>query len=302
MHGADEHASPIAAAPMLGAARRRHDVERRRQARALALLTVGLIGLASLPLMAPAVRLDWRAQWLVGILIGGVAAFGAFLLYGEDEPRGVPIDSLVTPGLVAVAVYAGIPAAVWLGVHPAFALAAVLLGGTVLLRAAIDAELPFVRLGGLPAAGDRRIVEGFLLGAAFLMFIGVASTLPGGWPLPELDRPGQIPVDSAVTLGLADATIAFFVGYRLTALAGPSAAIGWASGTYAVIIGIAAVAFRWLAIPGLMGPALLAVVLYLRTIVRTGAAPPERHTRWPFEALILGLVVVAAVVYQLLRG
>ncbi len=300
MPGANEQVSPIAPVPMPGAARRSHEAEQRRQARGLALLTMGLIGLASLPLMAPSVALDWRAQWLIAVLVGGAAAFGAFQLYGEDEPRGVPIDSLVTPGLVAVAVYAAIPAAVWLGVHPAFALAAVLTGGTVLFRTTIDAELPFVRLGGLPAAGDRRVVEGLLLGAAFLMFIGVAATLPGGWPLPELDAPGEFLVDSAVAMGLADATIAFFVGYRLTTMAGPPAAVGWASGTYAVVIGIASVAFRWLAIPGLMGPALLAVVLYLRTIVRTGAAPPERHTRWPFEALMLGLVVVAVVVYQLL--
>jgi len=300
MPGADEQVSPIAAVPVPGAARRSHEVERRRQARALVLLTMALIGLASLPLLAPSVALDWRAQWLVAVLVGGAAAFGAFQLYGEDEPRGVPIESLVTPGLVAVAVYAAIPAAVWLGVHPAFALAATLAGGTVLLRTAIHAELPFVRLGGLPAAGDRRVVEGLLLGAAFLMFIGVAATLPGGWPLPELDAPGEILVDTAVAMGLADATIAFSVGYRLTAMAGPATAVGWTSGTYAVIVGSASVAFRWLAIPGLMGPALLAVVLYLRTIVPIGAAPPERHERWPFEALILGLAVVAVVVYQLL--
>jgi len=296
----DDQASLTGAVPAVGEARRRHEAERRREARALALLTMGLIGLASLPLMAPSVALDWRAQWLVGVLVGAAAAFGAFQLYGEDEPRGVPVESLITPGLVAVAVYAAIPAAVWLGVHPAFALAAALTGGAVLLRTAIDAELPFVRLAGLPAAGDRRIIDGLLLGAAFLVFVGVAATLPGGWPLPELDAPGELPVELAVAIGLADATIAFLVGYRLTAMAGPAAAVGWASGTYAVIIGVASVAFRWLAIPGLMGPALLAVVLYLRSIVRTRAAPPDRHTRWPFEALILGLVVVAVVVYQLL--
>ena len=226
--------------------------------------------------------------------------FGAFQIYGEEEPRGVPVESLITPGLVSVAVYAAVPAAVWLGVPPAFALAAAIAGGSVIVRTAIDAELPFVRLGGLLAAGDRRIVEGLVLGAAFLLFIGVAATLPGGWPLPELDRAGAPLADSVVVMGLADAAIAFFVGYRLTAMAGPVPTVGWASGTYAVLIGVAAVFFRWLAIPGLMGPALLAVVLYLRSVVRTRAAPPDRTARWPLEALLLALVIVAVVVYQLL--
>jgi len=277
-----------------------HEPVRRRQGRTLTLLTIGFIGLASLPLAAPSVEMDWRAQWLVAVLVGGAAAYGAFQLYGEDEPRGVPIESLITPALVAVAVYAAIPAAVWMGTHPAFAIVAALVGGAVLLRTAIDAELPFVRLGDLPVARDRRVVEGLLFGAAFLVFVGVAATLPGGWPLPELDVPGEILVDLTLTMGLADAAIAFLVGYRLTAMVGPAPAVGWASGTYAVVIGAASVAFRWLAVPGLMGPALLAVVLYLSTIARTRAAPPDLHTRWPFEALILGLAVVAVVVYQLL--
>jgi hypothetical protein len=296
----DQFSATRVAAHAPGGVRRSHEAERRRQARILAILVVGLIGLGSLPLLAPSVAIDWRGQWLYAILVGVAAAFGAFQLYGEDEPRGVPIESLITPGLVAVAVYAAIPAAVWLGVHPAFALVAAVAGGGVALRTAIDAELPFVRLGGLPAAGDRRIVEGLLLGSAFLLFIGVAASLPGGWPLPELDRPGEPLVESAVAMGFADAAIAFFVGYRLSAMGGPALGVGWASGTYGVLIGVAAVFFRWLAIPGLMGPALLAVALYLRSVLRMRAGPPERSARWPFEALVLGLVIVAVVVYQLL--
>ena len=273
---------------------------RRRRARTLALLTIGLIGFASLPLMAPSAAMDWRAQWLVAVLVGGAAAFGAFQLHGADEPRGVPIESLITPALVAVAIYAAIPAAVWLGMHPAFATVAALIGGIVLLQTAIDAERPFVRLGDLPAERDRRVVEGLLLGAAFLVFVGIAATLPGGWPLPELDVTGDVPVDSVVTIGLADAAIALLAGYRLTAMAGPGQGLGWVSGTYAVVIGAASVALRWLAVPGLMGPALLVVLLYLIMITRTRASAPGLHGRWPFEALILGLAVVAVVVFQLL--
>lgn len=296
----DQFLAARAAAHGAGAVRRSHEAERRRQARVLAILVVGLVGLGSLPLLAPSVAIDWRGQWLFAILVGVAGAFGAFQLYGEDEPRGVPIESLITPGLAAVAVYAAIPAAVWLGVHPAFALVGAVAGGAVVLRTAIDAELPFVRLGGLPAVGDRRIVEALLLGAAFLLFIGVAASLPGGWPLPELDRPGEPLTESAVAMGFADAAIAVLVGYRLSALGGPALGVGWASGTYGVLIGVAAVFFRWLAIPGLMGPALLAVVLYLRSVLRTRAMPPERSARWPLEALVLALVVVVVVVYQLL--
>jgi hypothetical protein len=251
--------------------------------------------------MAPSATLDWRAQWIVGLLVAVGAAFGGFQIFGEEEPRGVPIESLITPGLVALAIYAAVPAAVWVGVHPAFALPAAVAVGLVLVRTALDAETPFVRIGGVTAAGDRRTIEALLLGAAFLCFIGVAATLPGGWPLPELNHPGGPLPDSVVAMGFADALIAFVVGYRLTALHGNVSAVGWASGTYGVLLGAAAVLFRWLAIPGVMGPALLAVVLYLRSILRLRAAPPDRSTRWQLEAVVLALVVVAVVVYQLLR-
>ena len=272
----------------------------RPRARLLALLTMGMVALGSAPLLAPGAMIDWRGQWVVALLIAVGVAFGAFQLFGEEEPRGVPLESLITPALVAVAAYAIVPSAVWLGVHPAFALVGALVAGAIVLRAALDAELPFVRLGGITGAGDRRTVEALLLGAAFLIFIGVAATLPGGWPLPELDRPLAPLTPPVVALGAADAAVAFFVGYRLSVLSGPALAVGWASGTYAVLVGIAAVAFRWLAVPGLMGPAVLAVVLYLRAVLRTGSAPPDRSTRWPLEALVLALVVVAAVAYQLL--
>jgi hypothetical protein len=283
------------------AARRVDQAERRRETRLLAVLTMGLVAVASLPLLAPSATLDWRAQWLVGLLVAAGTAFGAFQIFGEEEPRGVPIDSLITPGLVALAIYAAVPAAVWLGVHPVLALPAAVAVGLVLVRTALDAELPFVRLGGVTAAGDRRTVEALLLGAAFLCFIGVAATVPGGWPLPELNHPGDPLTDSVIPMGVADAAIAFFVGYRLTALSGPVNAVGWASGTYGVLLGVAAVLFRWLAIPGLMGPALLAVVLYLRSIVRLRFAPPDRSARWQLEAVVLSLVIVAVIVYQLLR-
>lgn len=270
------------------------------QVRLLAFLTVAVVAVGSAPLLAPGAAPDWRAQWIVAALIAGGVAFGAFQLFAEEEPRGVPLESLVTPALVAVAVYGIVPTAVWLGVHPAFALVGALVVGVIVVRAALDAELPFVRLGGMTTAGDRRTVEALSLGAAFLIFIGIAATLPGAWPLPELDRPLATPTASIIVLGLADATVALFVGYRLTVLAGPAPAVGWASGTYGVVVGIAAVVFRWLAIPGLMGPAVLAVVLYLRAVLRTASGPPDRSTRWPLEAAVLALVVVAAVAYQLL--
>jgi hypothetical protein len=171
----------------------------------------------------------------------------------------------------------------------------------IAVRYAVDAELPFVRLGGLPAEGDRRAIEGLLLGAAFLVFAGIAATLPGGWPLPELERPAGPLTGTALGLGLADAAIATFVGYRMTAMGGPAPALGWASGTYGVLVGAAALLFRWLAIPGLMGPALLAVVLYLRSVLRGRPSGGTGTTRWPVEALLLAVVVVAVVGYQLLR-
>lgn len=261
---------------------------------------MALVVLGSLPLVAASADVDWRAQWVFAVFVAVGAGFGVFQFYGDEEPRGVPIESLVTPALVAAAIYAAIPAATWLGLHPGLAIVVAVVVGAVLLRTAVDAELPFVRLGGITTAGDRRTIEALLLAAAFLLFIGVAATIPGGWPLPELDRPGQPALEPAVAIGLADAVIALLVGYRLTALTVPVQNVGWASGTYGVLIGVAAVAFRWLAIPGLLGPALLAAVLYLRSILRSRSAPPDRSARWPLEALALAIVVVAVVAYQVL--
>lgn len=272
----------------------------RRRSTRLVWLVLAVVALGSLPVVAPAAAIDWRAQWVTGVLIAAATAFGAFHLYAETEPRGVPVESLVTPALVAVAIYASVPASVWLGVHPALALTAALVLGAVLVRGALDTESHFVRIGGLPSANDRRNAEAFVLGAAFLVFIGVAATLPGGWALPEIDAPGEPPVDATAILGLADAVIAILAGFRLTALTGPPGGVGWASGSYGVVVGMAAILFRWLAVPGLMGPALLAVVLYLRTIVPVPGAAADRAARRPLEALILGVAVIVVVLYQLL--
>lgn len=272
----------------------------RSEARALAILVIGLVAIGSLPLLALGPPIDWPSRWLVAVLIGGATAFGAFHLFAREEPRGVPVETLVTPALTSVALYGAVPVAASLDVHPALALAVALAGGVFLLEIALEAEVPFVRLGVPSTAGDRRIVETLLMAAAFVLFTAVAATLPGEWARVEVDRPGEPLGEFAVATGLADAAVAFLVGYRLTLLAAPDApAAGWAGGSYAVLLGIAAVVFRWLALPGLLGAALLTLVLHLRSIVPTAASPPDAAARWRLEALVAALVILLVVGYRL---
>jgi hypothetical protein len=276
------------------------EAARRAAVTRLVWLVLAVVAIASLPVVAPGAVVDWRAQWVAGALIAVATATGAFHLFAQAEPRGVPVESLITPPLVAVAIFASVPASVWLGFHPALALTVALVVGVFVMRGALETELHFVRIGGLPTSDDRRNVEAFALGAAFLVFIGVAATLPGGWVLAEIEAPGDPPLEAAALLGLADAAIAGLAGYRLTALRGPHAAIGWASGSYGVVVGLAAILFRWLAVPGLMAPAVLAVVLYLRAIVPLPGTAADPSARRPLEAIVLALAVIVAVAWQLL--
>lgn len=280
-------------------ARHGGEAARQRHVRAIVWLALAVVTIGSLPLLAPGAEVDWPGQWLVAVLVAGATAFGAFKSYGELEPRGVPIETLMTPALVAAAVYAAVPVAAWLGLDPALALPIALVVGALFLRTALDAELTFLRIAAVPAARDRRVVEALLIAAAFLLFLGVAATLPGGWALPGIDTPGEPLTDSAVALGVADAAVAFLVGYRLTALASPDGrSIGWASGVYAVLVGIASVIFRWLAIPGLMGPALLVLVLYLWSIVQLRTIAADGAVRRPLEIVALVLAGLIVILYQ----
>jgi hypothetical protein len=104
-------------------------------------------------------------------------------------------------------------------------------------------------------------------------------------------------------LAVLDGLIAFLLGYRLTALRAPDLIEAtWAAGTYAVAVGVAAALLRALALPQLLGPAILAGVFYLWSAYRAAPGAERRSSGWIWEYLVLIVALVGVVLWnQLVR-
>jgi hypothetical protein len=109
-----------------------------------------------------------------------------------------------------------------------------------------------------------------------------------GAPLPEPDL---------LVLATGDAVIAFLLGYRAAALRVSNARDAlWSAATYAAAIAIGAAAVRFLEIPRLLGPALLALTFYLWDAFHGAAPARRRDPRWLWQTLLLvalGMAVIA---------
>jgi len=241
--------------------------------------------------------LDGAAFWLTALGLGIATAFASFSYLLEFEPRGVPIESLAAPTVAAFgALSAGHLVGVgWLAI-PVLAGC----GGLVGLSLALERRL----LGPNDAVAARRrnqLVQLTLL-LAFVAFAGVAGAIPGGLaesspgvPAPPLNEGGLL------QLALADAVVAFLLGYRLSAMRAPTVReAAWAAGTFAVIIAVAAAALRALAIPRLLGPAVLAVVFYLWSAYRAAPGSERRSASWLWEYGILALAAVLVIAWNVL--
>src|SRR5439155_868032 len=134
--------------------------------------------------------------------------------------------------------------------------------------------------------GLSRLLDGPLLG------LGGAEQ---GQPITE---------SGIVTIALADALVAWLLGYRFAAirLSGARDAL-WAAGTYAAAIAVAAGLLRVVAIPRLASPALLTLVFYLWDTVRGSAPSLRRDPRFLWQSVLLAILAVAVVAWNLgLRG
>jgi hypothetical protein len=237
--------------------------------------------------------------WIGGAVLGAVTAFGALMVLAGRDPRGVPIESLAMP---AVAAIGAIGAAHLAGISGTAILA--LAAGAALLAASLALE---VRLLDPPRSADPRNPSLVLLLAlvlAFVAFTGTAGAIPGAFVEPPLSAGAQgppLPVRDLALLAAGDAIVAFLLGYRLTALRVTRMRdVVWAAGTYAFLIAIASAAVRALAVPRLLGPAVLTVAFYIWSAYR--AAPgAERHSaQWLWEYAILAAVAALAVAWNVL--
>jgi hypothetical protein len=264
--------------------------------RDLALIAVTVVGLSRL--------VEPPATWFVAIFLLGAMLLGTLQVLGDEISRtdasglGVPVESLILPAVAAVAGVGAIrlvPFGLWL-------IPAVLLVGFVVARCLdLEARLLAAR-EGIDHDG-RTAVLVLILVVAFLAFVGVAATVPGG-----LVQPGSagaagapLPEGDLLVLAAADAGIAFLLGYRAAALrVGTARDALLAAATYAAAIAIGAAAFRAMEIPRLLGPALLTLAFYLWDAFQAATPARRREARWVWQMALLVALAVVVIFWNLL--
>ncbi len=158
---------------------------------------------------------------------------------------------------------------------------------------------------GLSVADRTSLLVTMLL-VAFLAFTGVAAMVPGG--LVQATREGGTtpPLSETylIVLAAGDALIAFLLGYRAAALRVSSLRDALFSAlTYGVAIAIAAAAVRALAMPRLLGPALLTLAFYLWDAFHGASPARRRDIDWVWQTVLLaGLGILVVAWNLLLRG
>ncbi len=258
--------------------------------------TIELVLLAT-GVAAVGMLLDGPALWLAGIGIAALTAFGAFPMLLAHEPRGVPVESLAPPAVAAVGML-GLGHLAGVGVFTIPALA----GGAMLLVGTLSVERRLVPSSVEVGERRRNLLQELSLLLAFAAFSGIAGAVPGGLAEP----PGSVtplPLDqrAIVLLTVADGVVAFLLGYRLAALRVTHVRdAAFAAGTFAVVVGIAAAALRALALPRLVGPALLAVVFAIWAAYRAAPGSERRSFAWLWEYGVLAAAAAVAVAWNLL--
>ncbi|MEA2578891.1 MAG: hypothetical protein QOD78_2479 [Chloroflexota bacterium] len=270
-------------------AARREDETARRD---LALVAVTVVGLSRL--------IEPPAVWFVAIFLLGAVLVGTLQVLADTGARaegggaGVPIESLILPAVAAVACVGAIRLVPFgLGLAPALLITGVIVDRCLALEARILASP-----AGLDAEARTTVLVTTLV-VAFLGFVGVAATIPGGLAQPGSPGAGGAPLSERdlVVLAAGDAVIAFLLGYRAAALrvANVRDAL-WSAGTYAAAIAIGAAAVRFIEVPRLLGPALLTLTFYLWDAFHGAAPARRRDLGWLWQTIllvVLGIVVVA---------
>lgn len=264
--------------------------------RDLALAAVIVVGLSRL--------IEPPGVWLVAIFLLGAIVLGSLQVLGEETAHterhalGVPIESLILPAVAAVACLGAmrlVPFGLWLA--PALAATGLLVERCLALEARILSSP-----GGLDADGRTAVLVTTLI-VAFLAFVGVAATVPGGLAQPGTTGiAGQpLPRRDLLVLASGDAAVAFLLGYRAAALRVSTLREAlWSAATYGIAIAIAAAALRFVQIPRLMGPALLTLTFYLWDAFHAASPSRRRDARWLWQTLLLAVLGIAVVGLNLL--
>ena len=256
----------------------------------LVTLTVVLVGLSRLA--------EGPALWATAVLALAAHVLATLEVLGAEAAAaddGVPVESLLVPGVAAVAAIGALRL-----VPVGLLLVPGLFAAGCLVLAAVALERRILGRANGPTADDRAALLSLALLVAFVAFSGIAAAIPGAFVEPAggaaAARPG-LPQEGMALLAIADGLVAGLLGYRLAALRAPNLrGAALAALSYAVVVAIAAASLRAMAIPRLLGPALLTLVLYLWSAYRGGPRTGRADARWVWELLLLlalGAVVIA---------
>ena len=256
--------------------------------RELVLLAAVVIGLSRL--------LDGPLDWLVAGLLAASVVSGTLWFLGAGHPRGIPVESTILPALAAVAcvgvvriVPNGLPILVAVGL------------AALLLDRALALELHLFRLVSPASADDRTYVLALSVLVSFLAFIGAAALVQGGLVEPTTGSAGgpatALSESTLIVLAMTDALVGGLLGFRLSVLRERTRRGGlWSAGTYAAVVAIAAGTIRAVALPRLLGPAIVTLVFFLWDAIHGSPPAQRRDPRWIWQTamlVVLGLAVTA---------
>lgn len=254
------------------------------------------LAVASTVVIAMSRFVDGQLAWLMAVLLLAAVALGALQIIGSADPAGqttgIPIESVIPPALAAVAGAGAIRIVpVGLLLIPALAVVA------WFIERVTGTEARLARATTPPSSADRTSVLVEALLAAFGAFIGIAALAAGGL---TLGSGGITPITAGPFerggLAVADGVVAFLLAYRIAALRSSIARdVAWMASTAGAVVTITAAVLRQVQIPGVLGPALLVLVLFLWDALHGAAPARRRDPRRLAETVLLvalGVVIV----------
>ncbi len=250
--------------------------------------------------------LDGPLSWAVAALLGASVVTGALWFLGGGRPRSVPVEATILPALAAVASLGAIR------IVPNGPAILVALGFVaILVDRALALELHLHRRISPSGADDRTLVLAMSVLVSFLAFVGVAALVQGGLVEPSVAGgagatggaaqavigTGALSEPALIVLALTEALVGGLLGFRLSVLRERNRrAALWSGITYGAVVAIAAGAVRAVALPRLLGPAIVTLVFFLWDAIH-GAPPAQRRDpRWIWQTALLGalgLIVIA---------
>ncbi len=256
----------------------------------LVTLTVVLVGLSRL--------VEGPALWVMAALVLVAHVLATLEVLGTEpvaQDDGVPVEALLIPGVAAAAAIGALRL-----VPVGLLLVPALFAAGCLVLASVALERRILGRANGATADDRAGLLSVVLIVAFAAFTGIAAAIPGALVEPggvsASARPA-LPIEGMVLLAVADGLLAALLGYRLAALRATDLRGAVLSAlSYAAVVAVAAASLRAMAIPRLLGPALLTLVVYLWSAYRGAPRPARADARWAWELLLLlglGAIVIA---------